>query len=274
MPRTGPAKAMERLGFAGPAPLLPQTAGPIGPAKASPPLQCLSILTKAWVWKSPCFYHRMVQCPVQGGSRPSPNPRLSQPLLQPPQGLRYIRMAQRPHRASQLLPLSPLYRHRRSLLLQPSPATSCLPASLYLSSALTSPSVLSNQLPAWAAMLLPLYSSLPRPRPLSSHCRSAHRTMTQHTSRLCKGYLTKKESDGVLHQMSWPPQSPDLNPIEMVWDYLDCRVKEKQPASSLLSYVGTPRLFESIPGWRGSVAAQLFSDLSRDGRSSSSPGSG
>ncbi|KAK6322414.1 hypothetical protein J4Q44_G00072060, partial [Coregonus suidteri] len=34
------------------------------------------------------------------------------------------------------------------------------------------------------------------------------RTMTQHTSRLCKGYLTKKESDGVLHQMTWPPQSP------------------------------------------------------------------
>ncbi|XP_070290033.1 sister chromatid cohesion protein PDS5 homolog B-A isoform X1 [Salvelinus sp. IW2-2015] len=31
------------------------------------------------------------------------------------------------------------------------------------------------------------------------------RTMTQHTSRLCKGYLTK-ESDGVLHQMTWPPE--------------------------------------------------------------------
>ncbi|CAJ0933412.1 unnamed protein product [Ranitomeya imitator] len=28
----------------------------------------------------------------------------------------------------------------------------------------------------------------------------------KHTSRLCKGYLTKKESDGVLHQMTRPPQ--------------------------------------------------------------------
>ncbi|CAJ0923773.1 unnamed protein product [Ranitomeya imitator] len=37
----------------------------------------------------------------------------------------------------------------------------------------------------------------------------------KHTSRLCKGYLTKKESGGVLRQMTWPLQSPDLNPIEM-----------------------------------------------------------
>ena len=50
--------------------------------------------------------------------------------------------------------------------------------------------------------------------------------MTQHTSRLCKGYLTKKESDGGLHQMPWPPQSSNLNPTEMVWDEMDRRVKE------------------------------------------------
>uniref|UniRef100_A0AAZ3QY05 Tc1-like transposase DDE domain-containing protein n=1 Tax=Oncorhynchus tshawytscha TaxID=74940 RepID=A0AAZ3QY05_ONCTS len=54
----------------------------------------------------------------------------------------------------------------------------------------------------------------------------------KHTSRLCKGYLTKKKSNGVLHQMTWPPQPPDLNPIEMVWDELDRRVKEKQQTSA------------------------------------------
>jgi hypothetical protein len=49
--------------------------------------------------------------------------------------------------------------------------------------------------------------------------------MTHHTSRLCKGYLIKKESDGVLHQVTWSPQSPDLNPIEMVWDGLNRKVE-------------------------------------------------
>jgi transposase len=35
-----------------------------------------------------------------------------------------------------------------------------------------------------------------------------------------------------MHQMTWPPQSPDLNPIEMVWDELHRRVKKKQPTSA------------------------------------------
>uniref|UniRef100_A0AAZ3NQG7 Tc1-like transposase DDE domain-containing protein n=1 Tax=Oncorhynchus tshawytscha TaxID=74940 RepID=A0AAZ3NQG7_ONCTS len=57
-------------------------------------------------------------------------------------------------------------------------------------------------------------------------------TVTQHTSKLSKGYLTEKEIDGVLHHMAWPTQSPNLNPIEMVWHELDCRLKEKQPTSA------------------------------------------
>ena len=37
----------------------------------------------------------------------------------------------------------------------------------------------------------------------------------------------------MLYQMTWHPQSPDLNPTEMAWDELDHRVKEKQPTSAL-----------------------------------------
>ena len=70
----------------------------------------------------------------------------------------------------------------------------------------------------------------------------------KHTSRLCNGYLTKKESDGLLHQMNWPPQSPDLNPIEMVWDELDRRVKERQPTSAQHMGELLQDCWKSIPG--------------------------
>ena len=78
-----------------------------------------------------------------------------------------------------------------------------------------------------------------------------NRTMTQHTSRLCKGYLTKKESDGVLHQMTWTPESPDLNPNDMVWNELDRRVKEKQPTSAQHLCELLQDCWKSIPGEAG-----------------------
>ena len=52
------------------------------------------------------------------------------------------------------------------------------------------------------------------------------------TSRLCQNYLRRKEQGGRLQIMEWPAQSPDLNPIELVWDELDRRVKAKQPTSA------------------------------------------
>ena len=42
----------------------------------------------------------------------------------------------------------------------------------------------------------------------------------------------KKEQDGKLENMEGTAQSPDLNPIELVWDELDRRVKAKQPTSA------------------------------------------
>ena len=73
------------------------------------------------------------------------------------------------------------------------------------------------------------------------------RTVTHYTSRLCKGYSTNK-SDGVLHQMTWPPQSPDLNSIELVWDELDRRLKEKHPTSAQHMWELLQDCWKSIPG--------------------------
>ena len=70
----------------------------------------------------------------------------------------------------------------------------------------------------------------------------------KHTSRLCNGYLTKKESDGVLGQMPWPQQSPNLNPVEMVWDELDHRVKAKQPTSAQHLWELLQDSWKTIPG--------------------------
>ena len=52
----------------------------------------------------------------------------------------------------------------------------------------------------------------------------------------------------MIHKMTWPPQSPDLNPIEMVWDELDHRVKEKQPTSAQHMWELHQDCWKSIPG--------------------------
>jgi hypothetical protein len=47
--------------------------------------------------------------------------------------------------------------------------------------------------------------------------------------------------------MTWPPKSPDLIPFEMVWDELNCRVKEKQPTSAQYMCEFLQDWWKSIP---------------------------
>jgi len=43
--------------------------------------------------------------------------------------------------------------------------------------------------------------------------------------------LKRKEEAGVLSKMEWPPQSPDVSPIELLWDELDREVRKCMPTN-------------------------------------------
>ena len=53
----------------------------------------------------------------------------------------------------------------------------------------------------------------------------------KHKSHLCNDYLQKKAQAGTIQLMTWPPQSPDLSPIELLWDEVDRQVQSKKPTS-------------------------------------------
>ena len=54
----------------------------------------------------------------------------------------------------------------------------------------------------------------------------------KHASRLNQRYIKNKKEQHIFQLMSWPVQSADLNPIEMVWGKLDRKVRTKQPTST------------------------------------------
>ena len=54
----------------------------------------------------------------------------------------------------------------------------------------------------------------------------------KYTIQLCQCYIKSKEEQNVLHLMSWSAQIADLNLIELIFDELDPKVRDKQTTSA------------------------------------------
>ena len=49
---------------------------------------------------------------------------------------------------------------------------------------------------------------------------------------------------GDVVRMVWPPQSPDLNPIEAMWDYVDSKLKKNGKSLSRSYVAKSPKSME------------------------------
>ena len=67
-----------------------------------------------------------------------------------------------------------------------------------------------------------------------------HDNARPHAARVCQDFLTR---------LDWPPYSPDLSPVEHLWDELDRRVRRRRNTPNTLGQLRTALLeeWENIP---------------------------
>ena len=46
--------------------------------------------------------------------------------------------------------------------------------------------------------------------------------------------------------MDWPPQSPDLNPIEQMWEHLDCLLRQSPQTSAQATWLFLEKTWSEI----------------------------
>ena len=69
----------------------------------------------------------------------------------------------------------------------------------------------------------------------------------KHTANVIKNYLQRKEEQEVLEVMVWPPQSPDLNIIESVWDYMKRQKDLRKPTSTEHLWLVLQDVWNNLP---------------------------
>lgn len=74
----------------------------------------------------------------------------------------------------------------------------------------------------------------------------------KHTSNKVQNYLANKK----FQVMTWPAQSPDLNPIENLWSFLDQRLRDRKPNSE-------EELFQAIKDGWDNIPRSYLQDLVR-----------
>lgn len=68
----------------------------------------------------------------------------------------------------------------------------------------------------------------------------------KHTAKIVKRFFDEQSERGILSLMVWPPQSPDCNPIELLWDYLDREVRKTPPTSKKDLWTKLQNAFNNI----------------------------
>ena len=70
-----------------------------------------------------------------------------------------------------------------------------------------------------------------------------HDNARTHVARVCQGFLAKNN----IVPLGWPPYSPDLSPIEHLWDELDRRVRRRRNTPNTLGQTALLEEWENIP---------------------------